>query len=161
VPLFLHPYRVLGAERLARDFLSNVCGNPFETTVAALSLFFGGVFDRHPGLVVLLAHAGGSLPVLAGRAVHACRAGAATRRPVDAVEEILGCFYYDTVLHDPAALAYAVSRLGPDRMVLGTDYPFPMLVDDPAAMVRAAVAGAPAGAFEQITSSGPRRLVGR
>ena len=138
VPLFVHPHRVLGAERLRHDFLTNVCGNPFETTVAALSLFSAGVMDRHPGLVVLLAHCGGALPLLAGRAVQASRAGVAERRPVADPDEILHAFLYDTVVHDPAVLAFAIERLGADRVLLGTDDPFPMWVEDPGDLVRRA-----------------------
>jgi len=60
VLLFIHPYRVMGGERMKAHFLGNVCGNPFETTLAAMRLDFGGVFVRWPGLRVLLAHGGGT-----------------------------------------------------------------------------------------------------
>ena len=156
VPLFIHPHRVLGAERLGRDFLTNVCGNPFETTVAALSLFFGGTFDRFPDLKVLLAHCGGTLPMLA------VSAGAATRRSVEEPDDILRCFSYDTVVHDSGVLAFAIARLGDDRLVLGTDYPFPMLVEDPVTLVREGLTatGADAHGFDHITRIGPAKLLG-
>ena len=160
--MFIHPHRVLGAERLAKDFLTNVCGNPFETTVAALSLFFDGTFDRYPDLKILLAHCGGTLPMLAGRAARAVAAGAATRRTAENADEILNCFTYDTVVHDPGVLAFAVARLGHDRLVLGTDYPFPMLVDDPIDLVRQALVatGEDAHGFDHITRVGPANLLG-
>ncbi len=157
-PLFVHPYRVLGAERLGRDFLTNVCGNPFETAVAALSLFSAGVLDRHPGLAVLLAHCGGALPLLAGRAVQASRAGVAERRTVGDADEILHAFHYDTVVHDPAVLAFGIARLGADRILLGTDDPFPMRVDDPGELVRRA--GASSETFDQVTRTNAQRLLG-
>ncbi len=162
VPLFIHPHRVLGAERLRRDFLANVCGNPFETTVAALSLFSGGVMDRYPGVRVLLAHCGGALPVLAGRAAHASRAGVADRRNVADPDEILHAFHYDTVVHDPAVLAFALERVGPERVLLGTDDPFPMKVDEPTALVARAVAaagGSPA-TFDDVARGNAERLLG-
>ncbi|MDZ7677758.1 MAG: amidohydrolase family protein [Acidimicrobiales bacterium] len=162
VPLFIHPHRVLGAERLSKDFLTNVCGNPFETTVAALSLFFDGTFDRYPDLKILLAHCGGTLPMLAGRAVRAVAAGAASRRGAENADEILNCFTYDTVVHDPGVLAFGIARLGHDRLVLGTDYPFPMLVDDPIDLVRQALVatGEDAHGFDHITRVGPAKLLG-
>lgn len=139
VPLFLHPFRVLGADRLQRDFMNNVCGNPFETTVAAMSLFFGGVFERFPQLRVLLSHGGGTLPLIAGRAAHASRHNGNVRRRVDAPDEILEHFYYDTLLHDVAALAFVIARVGAERVALGTDVPFPMAVDEPVDHLRTAL----------------------
>lgn len=125
--LFLHPFEVLGRERLESHFMTNICGNPFDTTVAALDLVWSGVFDRHPGLRVLLAHGGGTLPYIAGRAAHGSQA--VVRGPSFDADEVLRLFYFDTVLHDPRALAFAVDRVGTDRVVAGTDLPFPMAVD--------------------------------
>jgi len=71
VPLLIHPYRVMARNRMDRDFLFNICGNPFETTLAAMRLFFWGVFDKWPSLKLVLAHTGGALSLLAGRAWHA------------------------------------------------------------------------------------------
>jgi aminocarboxymuconate-semialdehyde decarboxylase len=161
VPLFLHPYRVLGADRLQRDFLTNVCGNPFETTVAALSLFSAGVPDRYPELKILLAHGGGVLTTLAGRAVRASTSGAAPRKPAADPDEILGAFHYDTVLHDVEALAFTVRRVGTDRVLLGTDHPFPMQLDDPADLVGEAIerAGGDAYAVESVLRNNAVRLL--
>jgi aminocarboxymuconate-semialdehyde decarboxylase len=138
-PLFLHPFRVLGADRLISDFMTNTCGNPFETTVAALSLFFDGTFDRHPRLRVLLSHCGGALPLIAGRAARGSQVNPRVRRRAESPSEILDLFYYDTVVHDVQALAFAIARVGPERCALGSDVPFPMVVDDPVQHVRAAL----------------------
>jgi len=127
--LFLHPFEVLGRTRLQQHFMTNTLGNPFETTVAALDLVFSGVFERHPTLKVLLAHTGGTLPFIAGRAAHGSKAVGSG--PGLDTDEILRLFYYDTVLHDAAALAFAVRRIGADRFVIGTDDPFPMAIEDP------------------------------
>jgi len=131
--LFIHPFEVFGRKRLSAHFMTNICGNPFETTAAALDLVWSGVFHRHPGLKVLLAHAGGTLPYIAGRAAH----GSHTVVPGPGFDagEVLRLFHYDTVLHDPQALAFAVARVGSDRMVVGTDVPFPMALDDARAHV--------------------------
>ena len=131
VLLFIHPYRVMGGDRMRAHFLGNVCGNPFETTLAALRLYFAGTFTRWPGLRVLLAHGGGVLPTLAGRAVHASRHAPGFDRAVDHPDSILECFYYDTILHDPRALTLLMNAVRPARIAAGTDYPFPMSLDDP------------------------------
>ncbi len=133
--LFIHPYRVMGGDRMKVHFLGNVCGNPFETTLAAVRLYFAGVFDRWPRLKVLLAHGGGALPYLAGRAVHASRYGPGFRRAVDHPDDILSCFYYDTLLHDPRSLAFMMTSVGPERIAAGTDAPFPMSLDTPVSYV--------------------------
>ena len=129
--LFMHPFRVLGGSRMNAHFLNNVCGNPFETTLAALRLYFDGTFDRWPDLRILLAHGGGVLPTLAGRAAHASRHAPGIERTVDHPDSILECFYYDTILHDHRALALLLGAVDPSRIVSGTDYPFPMILDRP------------------------------
>ncbi|MDE0708843.1 MAG: amidohydrolase family protein, partial [bacterium] len=129
--LFIHPFRVMGGDRLKVHFLNNVCGNPFETTLAALRLYFAGTFARWPDLRILLAHGGGVLPTLAGRAAHASRHAPGFDRTVDHPDSILECFYYDIILHDPRALTLLMNAVEPTRIVAGTDYPFPMILDRP------------------------------
>lgn len=161
VPLFLHPFRVLGAERLGRDFMNNICGNPFETTVAAMSLFFAGVPERYPGLKILLSHCGGALPFIAGRAAHASRNSPQVGRRMEAPEEMLGAFFYDTIVHDPDALAFALQKIGPARCALGSDVPFPMWVDRPVEHVLEALELAGLGnEAEAVLRTTPEALCG-
>jgi aminocarboxymuconate-semialdehyde decarboxylase len=161
VPLFLHPFRVMGAERMARHFLNNVCGNPFETTMAAVTLFFAETFERYPELRVLLSHCGGALPFIAGRVSHAARHASGIPVAMEAPEDILERYFYDTLVHDPDALAFGIARVGPERVALGTDVPFPMEIDQPEAHVRDALAraGLPAQSFDQVTRETPMRLL--
>ena len=138
VPLFIHPGRVLEPARMGTFFMSNICGYPFETTLAALRLVFSGICDRYPSLKVVLAHGGGTLPMLAGRAAHTVGRVPGIPGSSSTPSEILDRFYYDTVIHDPMALAFAISRVGPERMVLGTDMPFPMAIARPGDLLREA-----------------------
>jgi aminocarboxymuconate-semialdehyde decarboxylase len=164
VPLFVHPGRVMEPARMSPYFLSNVCGYPFETTLAALRLFFSGTFDRHPGLAVVLAHCGGTLPLLAGRAAHVVGRVPAVPGTTATPAEILDCFYFDTVMHDPMALGFAMRRVGLERMVTGTDAPFPMAIDHPAEHLRSAIAEWPATPPDRdpggLTDLTARRLLG-
>lgn len=161
-PLFVHPFRVLEPQRLRQFFLNNVCGVPFDTTVAALRLFFSGTLDRWSGLKIVLAHCGGTLPLIAGRAAQASRSVPHIDRVVEAPDEILDRYYYDTVLHDPAALGFAAARVGVERLVVGTDAPFPMQVDSVADHLRDALALGVLGpdAFEAVTRTTPGSLIG-
>ena len=66
--VFIHPLDVIGVDRIRSYYLHNGLGNPFDTAVAAARLTMGGILDRFPRLQVCLAHAGGALPYLIGRA---------------------------------------------------------------------------------------------
>jgi aminocarboxymuconate-semialdehyde decarboxylase len=122
-------------------YLSNLVGNPFETTVAAAHLVLSGTMGRHPRLRVLLAHAGGAIVALSGRIRHGQATVAAAGPPGN---ELLGRFLFDTVTHDPELLRTLVERVGPDRVLLGSDYPFDMADPDPVATVKAAKLGSDA-----------------
>lgn len=140
VVVLIHPYASLGNERLGNYFLSNIVGNPAEETVAAAHLIFGGVLERFPNLKVCLTHGGGFLPYQIGRQDRGfvSRADVTATRVSSEPSSFLRRFFYDTVVHDPDALRFLVERVGSDRVVLGSDYPFPMGDPDPIATVRAA-----------------------
>jgi aminocarboxymuconate-semialdehyde decarboxylase len=145
VMVLVHPYAAARSGSLGNFFLWNIAGNPAEETIAAERLIFGGVLSRHPEVVVCLTHGGGFLPYQIGRADRGFEAVPhATRRSLDAAPSTyLRRFFYDTVVHDPIALRWLVERVGHDRVVLGSDYPFPMGDPDPVATVRAAGLGEP------------------
>jgi len=124
--IFIHPMGSTLGDRIEPFYLSNVIGQPLETTIALSRLIFAGVFDRHPALRLLAAHGGGYLPAYFGRADHAHavrpEAGTCDQRPSAYLKRI----WYDTVVHDPAILAALVQIAGVSQIVLGTDYPFDM-----------------------------------
>lgn len=134
------PFRSLGFERLRRYFFDNVVSNPAEVTVAASHLIFGGVLERHPTLKVCLTHGGGFLPYQIDRQDRAFAAKPAltAEHLGTAPSTFLPRFFYDTVVHGPDALRFLAERVGPERVVLGSDYPFPMGDPEPVATVRKA-----------------------
>lgn len=135
--ILIHPAQstVAARERLTEHYFENLLGNPFETTLAGASLIFSGVLERHPNLTVCLAHGGGFLPYQIGRLVHGANARPAIAdRLTEGVLESFGRLYFDTILHDSSNLAHLVARVGADRVMLGTDYPFDMA--DEAAVAR-------------------------
>jgi aminocarboxymuconate-semialdehyde decarboxylase len=138
--VLVHPYAAIGSDRLTRYFLSNIVGNPAEETVAAAHLVFGGVLERHPELKVCLTHGGGFLPYQIGRQDRGYEAKPklAASNLSAAPSTYLRRFYYDTVVHGAAALRFLVDTVGADRVVLGSDYPFPMGDPTPVTSVRAA-----------------------
>ena len=132
LPVLLHPLNVIGGKRLQPFYLNNLLGNPFDTTIAAAHLVFGGVLDRVPKLEVCLPHAGGALPYLAGRLRRGQRVRPEARdRAKKPFEAYLRRFTYDTISHHPGALDYLIRTVGADRVMLGSDYCFDMGYERP------------------------------
>ncbi|MGW7786447.1 amidohydrolase family protein [Streptomyces tricolor] len=137
--VFLHPFGCTLDQRLDRWYLSNTVGQPVENAVALSHLIFSGVLDRHPGLKLIAAHGGGYLPTHIGRSDHAWSArsdaGAGCARPPG---RYLKRIYFDSLVHDPGVLRELVRVAGPDRVLLGSDFPFDMGTEDPVGALRAA-----------------------
>lgn len=141
--VFLHPAtNGLDLPYLQRYHLSNSVGNPTETAVFAAHMVFSGRMQKYPRLKVMLAHGGGSVPSIRGRLRHAAEVnGAAQERVRGDVDDLLRKFYYDTITHDHELLRQLVSWAGPDRVLLGSDYPADMAIARPAEFVREAGLG--------------------
>lgn len=132
LPIFLHPLKVLGmTDRLSRYFLSNLLGNPFDTAVAAAHLIFSGALDAFPRLQVVLPHGGGALPFLLGRLSHGWSVRPECAHLKTDPRDYATRFYYDTITHDAASLAFLVEQVGADRIMLGSDYCFDMGLEEP------------------------------
>lgn len=128
--------------RLDRYYLGNLLGNPYETSLAAACLIFSGALSKYPNVRFCLAHAGGAAPYLIGR----WQRGYETDRPGIAplaVEprEALKELWFDSVAHGDAALTLLVRGMGKGRILLGSDYPFPMREDDPVTALAALTPG--------------------
>ncbi|WP_194396805.1 amidohydrolase family protein [Microbacterium atlanticum] len=136
--VFLHPFGCSLDERLDRFYLSNTVGQPTENAVALSHLIFGGVLDRHPDLKIVAAHGGGYLPFAIGRSDRAWHVRPEARRCAHAPSTYLKKLWFDTVVHDPVALRHLVEVAGGSRVLLGSDFPFDMGLDDPVSFVRGA-----------------------
>ncbi len=137
VPAFIHPNNVLGADRLTSYFLNNLIGNPTDTSVAVASLIFGGVLAEMPTLKFVLSHGGGTSPHLKGRWEHGWRQGLVETPISRPPSEYFRLLYFDTITHSIPLLNYLVDTVGPERMMLGSDYPFGMGDYAPAEQVAA------------------------
>ncbi len=124
VLVFLHPLEPAGEERMRNYWQFNSVGNPLETTLAATSLIYGGVLDRFPRLRVCLAHGGGFLPYQIARYDRGFEMHAVCRGAAAPPSSYLGRFFYDSITFSTSALDFLASVVGPERLVLGTDYPF-------------------------------------
>jgi aminocarboxymuconate-semialdehyde decarboxylase len=125
--ILIHPVGVAGADRLKSYYLANLIGNPVDTTIAAASLVFGGVLERHPNLKICLSHGGGFTPYQAARWQHGWQVRGEPKVNLKvAPEASIRRFYYDTILHAAAPLAFLVGAVGASHVLLGSDYPFDM-----------------------------------
>lgn len=126
--IFVHPWDMMGKEKMPKYWLPWLVGMPAETSLAICSMIFGGVFERLPKLRVAFAHGGGSFPATIGRIEH----GFKVRPDLCAVDnnvnprEYLGKFYLDSLVHDPKVLMYLIELVGVEKIALGSDYPFPL-----------------------------------
>jgi aminocarboxymuconate-semialdehyde decarboxylase len=136
--VFLHPFGCSLDERLDRYYLSNTVGQPAENAVALSHVIFSGVLDRHPRLKIVAAHGGGYLPFAIGRSDHAWRVRPEAQRCEHAPSTYLRRLWFDTVVHDPQALRHLVEVAGGSRVLLGSDFPFDMGLDDPVTDIRSA-----------------------
>jgi aminocarboxymuconate-semialdehyde decarboxylase len=134
-PIFLHPVDTVGQDRTKKFYLKNLCGNPYDTGIAAAHLIFGGVLERFPKLEINLPHAGGTFPWLIGRWDHGTKVRPELKHMKRPPSDYLRRFTYDTIGHDDRINAALVRLVGADRVTLGSDYCFDMGLDDPLATV--------------------------
>ncbi len=123
---------------MRKYWLPWLVGMPAEVSLAICSLVFGGVLERLPGLRVAFAHGGGAFPGTLGRIQHGfdCRPDlVAVDNPVPP-RAYLGRFWVDSLVHDPDMLRFIVKLFGEDRVMLGSDYPFPLGESEPGALIR-------------------------
>jgi aminocarboxymuconate-semialdehyde decarboxylase len=124
--VFVHPWQVLGEERLGRHGLLYSVGMPAETAVAAATLMLGGVLDRHPGLRIVLAHGGGALLAMLARIERCLTMLPGMTPPALPPRDYLRRFWYDSLVYDAGSVRTLVQAVGADRVMVGTDYPFPI-----------------------------------
>lgn len=136
--IFLHPHYGLPSSVFgprAHEYghvLPLALGFPMETTVAVTRMLLCGVFDRFARLKVLLAHAGGTFPFLAGR-VQSCVEHERMFRDAEGnmtggrrgVGEVLReNVWVDAVTYGSVGTMAAVEGVGRERVLFGTDHPF-------------------------------------
>ncbi len=129
--VFIHPMGCSLGARLMPYYLSNIIGNPAETTVALTHLIFSGMFDRHPKLKVVAAHGGGYFPFYTARFDHGWRVRPEAHTCASAPSTYLKKIWFDSLVYEPAQLEYLIRRAGAANVVLGTDFPFDMGMENP------------------------------
>lgn len=143
--VFVHPWDMLGGDRLKNFWMPWLVAMPTETTIAIMSTLFGGLLDESPNLRICFAHGGGSFPGTLGRIRHGLHARP-DLFPPDARDPILDLanestntparFWVDSLTHDPHALRTLLRLFHSSRVALGSDYPFPLGELNPGEMIQ-------------------------
>jgi predicted TIM-barrel fold metal-dependent hydrolase len=126
VPAFLHPARPAGRDQPTFGLPASVYEFPFETTRTIANLLYAGALDRYPGLRLIVAHAGGAVPFLAGRLADAAviSPAVAHRVPADPVGALRRLSFDTALSANPYTLPSLHALADPGRVVFGTDFPF-------------------------------------
>ena len=138
VPVFVHPMFVCGDDRLGAYDMVNAIGRLADTSIALTRLIYSGHLQKYAGADLIISHGGGALPYALGRlqrnnAIH-------PNQYADALDGFRR-LYFDTVLFDPRALRFLCDLAGADKVVLGSDHPFPIGDDNPTLVVAVASLG--------------------
>lgn len=145
--LFIHPVFDAGDDRVKAYGMENAVGRITDTLIAVSRLIYSGKVERYPGAKFVIGIGGAALPFVIGRLR---RNYALAKDKLADPDKALSMMYYDTLVHEPAALRLLVDTVGPDRIMLGSDMPFP--IGDPAPREILAAAGIEGDARDRIES---------
>jgi aminocarboxymuconate-semialdehyde decarboxylase len=126
--VLVHPWDMLGSQRMPKYMMAWTVGMPAETQLGIVAMILGGAFDKLPKtLRICFAHGGGSFTFLLGRLEnawqhHPVAHGVCELPPSQYVNR----FYVDSAVFDERALQFLVGTMGAERVMLGSDYPFPL-----------------------------------
>src|SRR5439155_7730916 len=159
--IFVHPAAVLAPERTSKYRMLYSVGYTAETGIAAAAIVMSGLLDRHPTLRICLAHGGGTFPWLLPRLDQTWNVfddvkAETSRKPSETAKLLT----YDTLTYDTNNLGLLIERVGVDRLVMGTDYPFP-LREIPPGVVVDAVDSIRSAEREAILGQNALRFLGR
>jgi aminocarboxymuconate-semialdehyde decarboxylase len=126
--MLVHPWEMLGHERMPKYMMPWTVGMPAETQLSMVALILSGAFDRLPStLRICFAHGGGSFAYLLGRLENAWHHHPVARGECEyPPSHYLNRFYTDSAVFDQRSLEFLVGTMGADQVMLGSDYPFPL-----------------------------------
>jgi aminocarboxymuconate-semialdehyde decarboxylase len=165
--IFVHPWDMMGSSQMPKYWLPWLVGMPAESSRAICSIIFGGILERLPTLRIAFAHGGGSFPGTIGRIQH----GFETRPDLCAIDNTVSPrdylatptrparFYVDSLVHDAPTLHHLLNLFGPERIALGSDYPFPLGEAEPGKLIESM--NLPAATRDRLVWQTARDFIGR
>ncbi len=134
--IFVHPWEMMGEADMQKYWLPWLVGMPAEVSRAICSLIFSGTLEKCSNLRICFAHGGGSFPATLGRIDHGfnVRPDLYPDNP-HSPRKYLNQMYFDSLVHEPASLDFLIGLVGADKVMLGTDYPFPLGEAEPGKLI--------------------------
>src|SRR5579864_6065045 len=150
--VLVHPWDMLAPQRMPKYMMPWTVGMPAETHLGIVAMILGGAFDKlSVNLKICFAHGGGSFAFLLGRLENAWRHHPVAHGSCDLPpSSYLSRFYVDSAVFDERALQFLVGTMGSERVMLGSDYPFPLGEHRVGSLIRSS----------QLTSQEKARLLG-
>ncbi|MFT4704554.1 MAG: aminocarboxymuconate-semialdehyde decarboxylase [Bradymonadia bacterium] len=135
--VLVHPWDMMGMDTLPDYWLPWLVSMPAETARAMCCMMMGGILERYPKLRVCFAHGGGSFPGTLGRIMHGwqARPDLCQTRTKTPPSDLLDRVYIDSAVHDERSLRWVMDVMGADRIMMGSDYPFPLGEAHPGKMI--------------------------
>jgi aminocarboxymuconate-semialdehyde decarboxylase len=133
--VYIHPVFESGDDRVHDYGMANAVGRITDTLIAVSRIIFSGHVARYPGVKIVAVTGGAALPYVLGRLQqnHSVQSGN-VGDPAAALQQ----FYYDTIVHDHRALRFMADIVGVERIMMGSDSPFPIGDNRPMDIVAAA-----------------------
>ena len=159
--VFVHPWDMMAQERMPKYMLPWLVAMPAETQLSILWLILSGAFERLPrSLKLCFAHGGGSFPYLIGRVDNAWRNRDIVREDCPRLpSSYVDRFYVDAAVFSGDALTFLVKTMGEERIMLGSDYPFPLGEQQVGSLIRSHEA-LPAAVREKLLHANATRFFG-
>lgn len=128
IPVLVHPWDMMGGARMKQWMLPWLVAMPAETQLGMVSLILSGALERIPAsLKICFAHGGGSFAWLLGRVDNAWRHRDIVRQNCPHLPSSYARrFFVDSAVFDPGALRLLTEVMGNERVMLGSDSPFPL-----------------------------------
>lgn len=128
IPVLVHPWDMMGGARMKQWMLPWLVAMPAETSLGILSLILSGAFERLPrSLKICFAHGGGAFAFTLGRVDNAWKQRDIVRKDCPNLpSSYVDRFYVDSAVFDQGALRLLVDVMGSERVMLGSDHPFPL-----------------------------------
>jgi aminocarboxymuconate-semialdehyde decarboxylase len=128
IPVLVHPWDMLGGDRMPKYMLQWLVAMPAETQLSIMSLILSGAFERlSKDLKICFAHGGGNFAFQIGRVDNAWRNRDIVRQDCPNLpSSYADRFYVDSAVFSDGSLQLLTAVMGDDRVLLGSDYPFPL-----------------------------------
>ena len=132
VPIVIHPMFGSDDARLHDMQMMNAVGRVCDVSVAISRMLFKGHLTRYDGLTIIASTGGGALPYMLGRLERNFKAFPdLVGDPVQEFHKL----YFDSIVFQPDILQFLSKKVGVEKIMLGSDYPFPIGDQEPRSVI--------------------------